>query len=122
MVFLKLTTRSNDYKMSYEIKEEGKFKFIEEGEGNTLLLLHGLFGTLSNWGGVVEHFKKDYRVIIPLMPIYTMPITDATIKGLTKFIERFIKLKGLTDINLIGNSLGGHVGLVYSLKHPNNVF
>ena len=121
MVFLKLTPRSNDYIMSYEIKEEGKFKFIEEGEGETLLLLHGLFGTLSNWGGVVEHFKKNYKVIIPMMPIYTMPITDATIKGLKKFIEKFVKLKGLTNLNIIGNSLGGHIGLVYCLKHPENV-
>jgi 2-hydroxy-6-oxonona-2,4-dienedioate hydrolase len=36
--------------MSYEIKQHDKFKFIEEGEGETLLLLHGLFGALSNFG------------------------------------------------------------------------
>jgi len=35
--------------MQYEIKEENKFKFIEEGEGEPLVLLHGLFGALSNF-------------------------------------------------------------------------
>ena len=30
--------------MSYEIKQDGKFKYIEEGQGETLMLLHGLFG------------------------------------------------------------------------------
>lgn len=107
--------------MSYELKEEGKFKFIDEGEGETLLLLHGLFGTLSNWESVVERFKKNYRVLIPMMPIYTMPITDATIKGLTKFIEKFVSFKGLDKFNIVGNSLGGHVGLVYTLRHENKV-
>ena len=61
---------------SHEIAlTNGNMHYIDEGEGEPLLLLHGLFGTLSNWGGVVEHFKKNFRVIIPMMPIYTMPIT-----------------------------------------------
>ena len=119
--FLNSRLPRNNYQMSYTVKEENKFSFIDEGEGEPLLLLHGLFGTLSNWGGVVEHFKKNYRVIIPMMPIYTMPITDATIKGLTKFIEKFIAFQGLTNINIMGNSLGGHIGLTYTLKNAKNV-
>ena len=43
--------------MQFEIKEEGKFKYIEEGEGPILLLLHGLFGALSNWDVVINKFK-----------------------------------------------------------------
>lgn len=35
--------------MDYEIKQEEKFKFIEEGGGEPLVLLHGLFGALSNF-------------------------------------------------------------------------
>lgn len=107
--------------MAYEVKEENDFKYIDEGEGETLLLLHGLFGTLSNWEGVITHFKQKYRVVIPMMPIYHMPLKDASIKGLAKFIEKFIAFKGLQNINLIGNSLGGHVGLVYTLNHMSNV-
>ena len=56
--------------MDLKIKEEGNYKFIDEGQGEVLLLLHGLFGALSNWNGVVEAFSKDYRVVIPLMHIY----------------------------------------------------
>ena len=44
--------------MDYEIKQLDKFKYIEEGEGTPLLLLHGLFGALSNFADLVEYFKK----------------------------------------------------------------
>lgn len=108
--------------MSFTLKQEGKFKYIDEGDGEPLLLLHGLFGALSNWDGVIDHFsKRNYRVIIPMIPIYTINITQATIKGLTRYVERFIEFKNLKNFNLIGNSLGGHLGLVYLLKHQDNV-
>ena len=107
--------------MEYLIKAEGEYKYIDEGQGETLLLLHGLFGALSNWAGVINHFKSNYRVIIPLMPIHEMPIKEAGCEGLTEFIEGFIDFKGLDKFSLIGNSLGGHVALIYSLRHPEKI-
>jgi len=50
--------------MEYLIKAEGEYRYIDEGQGETLLLLHGLFGALSNWAGVINHFKQHYRVIL----------------------------------------------------------
>lgn len=107
--------------MALEVKTEKEFKYIDEGEGEVLLLLHGLFGALSNWEGVVEHFKPDYRVVIPLLPIYDMPIKKAGLEGLTNFLERFVELKQLDGLTLIGNSLGGHVGLIYTLANEKKV-
>lgn len=104
-----------------ELKEEKGFTFVDEGEGEVILLLHGLFGALSNWDSVVNHFSKNYRVIIPLLPIYTMPLKEAGLEGLTDFLEEFIEVKQLTDLNLMGNSLGGHVALIYSLRKPEHV-
>ncbi|PIQ22045.1 MAG: alpha/beta hydrolase [Cytophagales bacterium CG18_big_fil_WC_8_21_14_2_50_42_9] len=103
------------------IKEEGAYKFIDEGEGEVLLLLHGLFGALSNWNGVVDGFSKDYRVVIPLMPIYEMPLREAGVTGLVNFVEGFVKFKGLQQLTLLGNSLGGHIALVYTLTNPSQV-
>lgn len=102
-------------------QEENGYTFIDEGQGDVLLLLHGLFGALSNWGGVIEHFSPKYRVIIPVMPIYEMPLDTAGIDGLVDFLEGFVAWRGLTEFTVIGNSLGGHVGLVYTLRHPENV-
>lgn len=107
--------------MDLQIKQEGDFQYIDEGEGEVLLLLHGLFGALSNWQGVVDHFSKQYRVVIPLMPIYEMALHKAGVPGLASFIEDFVKLKKLDDMTLLGNSLGGHVALVYTLKNPAKV-
>ncbi len=107
--------------MNWQIKSEQKFKFIEEGEGEVLLLLHGLFGSLSNWDEFINAFKDDYKVIIPLLPIYDMPLKKAGIPGLVKFVEDFISFKNLSNLTVIGNSLGGHVGLVYTLQTPANV-
>ena len=107
--------------MELQIKQEGPYQFIDEGEGEVLLLLHGLFGALSNWERVVGEFSKDYRVVIPLMPIYEMPLEEAGIEGLVRFIEGFVEAKNLRDLTLLGNSLGGHVALVYTLANPANV-
>lgn len=104
-----------------DVKKSGKFEYIDEGQGDILLLLHGLFGALSNWEHVVQEFKKDFRVIIPLMPIYSMPRRKASVEGLVDFVEEFVNLQGLKDLTLLGNSLGGHVALVYTLRNQQNV-
>jgi pimeloyl-ACP methyl ester carboxylesterase len=107
--------------MDFVLKEEHGFSYIDEGEGEVLLLLHGLMGSLSNWGDVVNEFKSRYRVIIPMLPIYDMPLITTGVKSLSKFVHKFIKLKELNNITLLGNSLGGHVALVYVLAHPENI-
>jgi pimeloyl-ACP methyl ester carboxylesterase len=107
--------------MTYEVKDKGKYKFVDEGEGQALLVLHGLFGALSNFNDVVEGFKGHYRVIIPLMPIYDMPMRQASLEGLQDYIEGFVAQEKLHDLILLGNSLGGHVALLYTLAHPDHV-
>ena len=107
--------------MEFSIKEENGFKFIDESEGEVLILLHGLMGALSNWTDVVNAFKKDYRVIIPLLPLYDLPILTTGVKSLAKFVHKFVKYKKLKNFTVLGNSLGGHVGLIYTLSHPEEV-
>ncbi|MBS1628195.1 MAG: alpha/beta hydrolase [Bacteroidetes bacterium] len=107
--------------MEYQIKQLDKFKYLEEGEGEPLLLLHGLFGALSNFADLVEHFRKKYKVIVPLLPLFELDIFHTTVSGLEKFVQKFIEAKGYTSIHLLGNSLGGHVALVHVLKHPEKI-
>ncbi|MDH5396967.1 MAG: alpha/beta hydrolase [Cyclobacteriaceae bacterium] len=107
--------------MAVNIKSGGDFSFIDEGKGKVIVLLHGLFGALSNWEYVVDYFSKNYRVVIPLLPIYDMPLRESGLEGLVDFLERFIDYKGIKDMNLIGNSLGGHVALIYTLQNESKV-
>lgn len=107
--------------MQYEIKHLGKFKYIEEGEGEPLVLLHGLFGALSNFKDLVEHFRLTHKVYIPMLPLFDLSVLDTTVNGLAKFVTKFIDTMGFERVHLLGNSLGGHVGLVYTLKHQEKV-
>lgn len=107
--------------MDYEIKHLGKFKYVEEGEGEILVLLHGLFGALSNFKDLVEHFKHTHKVIIPILPLYDLTLLETSVGGLARYVQKFIEARGLHNIHLLGNSLGGHVGLVYVLKHPEHI-
>ncbi len=107
--------------MAIAVKEENGFKFVDEGQGEPLVLLHGLFGALSNWEGVVNRFSKNFRVVIPMLPIYEMPIKEAGLDGLRKFLEDFVAFQNLKDMILMGNSLGGHIALIYTLKNGDKV-
>jgi len=108
--------------MEEEIITEGKFKYIEKGEGTAIIILHGLMGGLSNFHGVTEHFpKKGYKVLIPELPIYDMPMVKTTVKNFAKYLDSFIKFKELNNVILLGNSLGGHIGLLYTKLYPQNV-
>jgi pimeloyl-ACP methyl ester carboxylesterase len=107
--------------MALQVKNKQGYDYIDEGEGEVLLLLHGLFGALSNWESVVNKFASEYRVMIPMLPIYEMPIKQAGLDGLVKHVEGFVKMMGLTDMKIMGNSLGGHVGLIYTLANADKV-
>lgn len=107
--------------MDYEIKQLDKFRYLEEGEGEPLVLLHGLFGALSNFAHLVEYFRQYNRVIVPLLPLLEMDILHTSVSGLAKFVHRFLEAKDLQQVHLLGNSLGGHVALVHTIKHPERI-
>jgi len=107
--------------MSYTIHQNGKFKFIEEGKGETLILLHGLFGALSNFQDLIEHFKKTHKVVVPLLPLLELDLLHTSVGGLQKFLQKFIEQGDYNNIHLMGNSLGGHVALVHVLKKPERI-
>jgi 2-hydroxy-6-oxonona-2,4-dienedioate hydrolase len=103
--------------MNYEIKQTGKFRYIEEGAGEPLVLLHGLFGALSNFRDLIEHFRQTHTVVVPMLPLFELDLLHTSVSGLEKFVHRFIETKEYQGVHLLGNSLGGHVALVHVLKH-----
>jgi len=108
--------------MEEKLISEGKFKYIEIGEGTPIIILHGLMGGLSNFHGVTEHFPpKGYKVLIPELPIYDMPMLKTNVKQFAKYVQKFIVFKGLKDVILLGNSLGGHIGLLHTKMYPEMV-
>ncbi len=107
--------------MDFQIKQVDKFSFIEEGEGEPLILLHGLFGALSNFADLIEYFRKHNKVIVPMLPLFDLDLLHTTVGGLEKFVHKFIEKMDYNNIHLLGNSLGGHVALLHVLKHPERI-
>ncbi len=106
--------------MKYHIKEENGFKYIESdpGQEKTLLLLHGLFGALSNFATIIDHFSGRANVVVPLLPIFELPLRKLSVMGLVDHVNEFVKFKGYSQVNLVGNSLGGHVAILFALSRP----
>jgi len=101
-----------------EFIQEDDFKFVDQGTGKIILLLHGLFGALSNWQEATLFFARNYRVIIPLIPVYDGSLAPPTLDGLVAYIRKFITFKQLDNYSVIGNSLGGHLGLLLAMAEP----
>ncbi len=108
--------------MSSKLIEDGKYSYVEAGEGPTIIVLHGLMGALSNFDGVLNYFPKNgYRVIIPELPIYKLPLLKTNVKNLSKFLKDFMAYKKIDKAILLGNSLGGHIALYFTKLNPINV-
>lgn len=108
--------------MDYPVTEEGGFKYIEtKGGEQNLLLLHGLFGALSNFTGILHYFGQKYNVVVPILPIFDMPLRKLGVSGLVDHVTAFVKQKGYNKVHVLGNSLGGHIALLYALAHPERI-
>ena len=107
--------------MEYEIKQEDKFRYLEEGEGEPLVLLHGLFGALSNFHYLIDYFRHHYKVVVPILPLFDLDLLHTSVGGLEKFVHKFLEQQDYKNINLLGNSLGGHVALMHVLRHPERI-
>ena len=104
------------------LKKEKNYSYIEAGEGTPIIILHGLMGGLSNFDAVTKYFStKGYRVIIPELPIYTMSLLKTNVKSFAKYLHDFIAFKQLEDVILLGNSLGGHIGLYHTKLYPSKI-
>ncbi|MEM9835249.1 MAG: alpha/beta hydrolase [Bacteroidota bacterium] len=104
-------------------QRDGKFEFLETDKSNdkTLMLLHGLFGGLSNFGAVVDHFSSEFNVVVPTLPMFELPLRKVSLTGLVDHLADFIEYKDYRDIHILGNSLGGHAAILYALGHQDRL-
>ena len=108
--------------MAHSLKKEGIYSYIEVGEGTPIVILHGLMGGLSNFDSVTDFFSnKGYKIIIPELPIYNMSLLKTNVKSFAQYLHEFIEFKGLSEVILLGNSLGGHIGLYHTKLFPEKV-
>lgn len=107
--------------MESTVLESGQFKYLDEGSGEPMVILHGLFGALSNFTQVRAHFSKRFRVLTPMLPIYELPFRKTSAKEIAKYVKGFVDHLNLEKVHLLGNSLGGHVALIFTKNHIERV-
>lgn len=100
---------------------EDNIRYTEVGQGPCILILHGLFGSLSNFESMMQLAKEKYRFIMPHLPLYDCDLSRADLDGMMVYLENFIESFGLINFSILGNSLGGHLALLYTLKNPHRV-
>jgi pimeloyl-ACP methyl ester carboxylesterase len=110
----------------FPIHETGPFEYNAEGPADAplppVVLLHGMLGDLSNWVDTVEALSgRGYRVLAPILPIYDFPLSETGVPRLTEHVHEFVETLELDEVVLVGNSLGGHVALLYALSHLEKV-
>jgi 2-hydroxy-6-oxonona-2,4-dienedioate hydrolase len=105
--------------MLFKAKKRKTFKFIEEGEGQPIVLLQGLMGGLSNFTLLIDYFSnRGYKVYFPELPIYDLPILNTNLTSIAKYVARFLEEEVKQPAIIVGNSMGGHVGLILTLSRP----
>ncbi len=104
------------------VKEEGKFKWLEEGEGGQpIILLHGLMGGVENFGDMVDFISAEYKVYGLDLKLFEGSLLKVSVKSLSDYLYEFMNHLGLSSATLIGNSMGGHIALIFSKEHPEMV-
>lgn len=110
----------------YPVHEAKGYRFIDEGPKKAapppVVLLHGMLGDLSNWTDTVRALVgHKCRVLVPILPVYDLPLKKTSVPGLVQYVRDFLDIVAPTPAVLIGNSLGGHIALLYALRYADDV-
>jgi pimeloyl-ACP methyl ester carboxylesterase len=93
-------------------------------KGFPLLLIHGLGGSIESWINNIEFLSTRFRVIaldLPGFGLSDKPRVSYTINFYVSFLEKFIKKLKINHLFLIGSSLGGHIGVEFTLRNRKTV-
>ncbi|MBO6574018.1 MAG: alpha/beta fold hydrolase [Rhodothermales bacterium] len=109
----------------YTIHTTAGYQYADEGPAHgkgPILLLHGMLGEVSNWEHTIGKLAREgYRVLVPILPVYQMPVKETSVPSLVDFVVRFMDALNLGPAVVCGNSLGGHIALMLTINHPERV-
>ncbi len=94
--------------------------FRESGQGQPLIILHGLFGSSDNWFTLAKTFSQQYKVyLIDQRNHGQSPHSDEfNYKLLTEDLEEFLISHEILDPIVIGHSMGGKTAMNLAVKRP----
>jgi 2-hydroxy-6-oxonona-2,4-dienedioate hydrolase len=98
-----------------------EFRWLERGEGEPVVLLHGLMGRMDHWEAVLEYLGDQCRPMALSLPIFDARLGEVSIPELARHVARFLDALDIPRAVVGGNSLGGHVALELALSCPDRV-
>jgi len=104
------------HEFSFTEQITGNHSYIERGNGHAIIFCPGLYGSIHNIAVIGAELSKQYRFIVPYMPLYDLPLSDCKIPRLADYLDDFIKDLNLEEAVFIGSSMGGGTLLHYALK------
>ncbi|MFN3939804.1 MAG: alpha/beta fold hydrolase [Chitinophagales bacterium] len=100
-----------------------KLHYKVSGNGEPLIILHGLFGMLDNWQTIANALEKDFAVYLidqrnhgrsPHDPVHTYA-------AMANDLYAFFIQTGISSAHILGHSMGGKTAMQFALMHPNEV-
>jgi pimeloyl-ACP methyl ester carboxylesterase len=108
------------------VVDGAELHYIERGEGDPLVFVHGGLSDLRTWGPQLRPFSERYRVVAysrrgyypnAFPADYTQSDMMRHVADLAALIDHL----GLERVYLVANSYGSYISLVYALHHPERV-
>lgn len=106
-----------------QVAVEGiRIHYVEKGEGNPLVLVHGIPTSSYLWRGMIDELSAHGRVIALDLPGFGLsdppPDGDYTISRYARILASFLEALAVERATLVCHDLGGPIVLTYALRHP----
>ena len=94
--------------------------YSEIGEGETLVILHGLFGSSKNWQSLARVFSRHFRVLTLDLRNHGQSFhhEEMNYAVMAEDVSRLSRYIGIDSCSLIGHSMGGKIAMLLALKYP----
>lgn len=98
-----------------------RLAYVDEGQGEVLLLLHGMAGSSETWRSVVRPLSRNFRVVAPDLLGHggsDKPRSDYSLGAFAVLLRDLLDALGIARVTLVGHSLGGGIAMQFSYQHP----
>jgi pimeloyl-ACP methyl ester carboxylesterase len=98
--------------------------YRDDGDGEVLLLIHGMAGSSDTWRLVIPQLSKKFRVIAPDLLGHgesAKPRSDYSLGAFAVFLRDFLDELGVSQATVVGHSLGGGVAMQFVYQHPDYI-
>src|SRR6185436_10526339 len=101
-----------------------KIHYVEAGSGPTVILLHGLGGSTQAWMFNIAPLAEKYHVVVPDQIGFgksDKPLVNYRIRTYVDFLDQFCKQLKIERATLVGSSMGGWIGAMFTAAFPDRV-